>query len=53
MYLFKSASCLWSGVVRDWSGELVAEMFSYCLRLGVCLVVEGNWLVWILVWPLS
>ena len=52
-YLFKCASCLWSGLVRHWSGKLVTELFGYCLGLGVCLVVEGDGLVGILVWPLS
>ena len=32
-------------MVGYWSGELVAEMFGYCLGFGMCLVVEGDGLV--------
>ena len=52
-YLSECASCLWSGVVGDRSGELVAEVCGDCLWFGVYLAVEGDGLVRVLVWPLS
>ena len=51
--LSEYVSCLWIGIMGDWSSELVAELSGYCLWFRVCLVIEGDRLVRVLVWPLS
>ena len=52
-YVFEDESCLWVCMMGDWSSELIAAVSCYCLWFCVCMAMEGDWLVRILMWAFS